>query len=101
MSRAGGVHVCQNPSGVRVNTFMRLGTGEGRSVLIVGESPAARGWRLSGRPFYTPEGWMLPSGRYLNEVLRAVGLSVENCSFTVILAPLLSQPLFLVADVRF
>ncbi len=61
---------------------MRLGAGEGRSVLIVGESPAPCGWRLSGRPFYTPEGRILPSGRYLSEVLRAVGLSVDTCSFT-------------------
>jgi uracil-DNA glycosylase family 4 len=49
---------------------------------VVGESPAARGWRLSGRAFYTLEGRLLASGRYLNQVLEMVGLRVDSCGFT-------------------
>ena len=50
--------------------------------MIVGESPAANGWRVSGRAFYTPDGKLLPSGKRLNELLFPLGLSVETCGFT-------------------
>lgn len=76
------VHVCRNQAAVRLNQFLQLGRGSGRSVLIIGESPAARGWRLSGKAFYTPEGRLLPSGRHLNQCLGIVGLCVERCGFT-------------------
>lgn len=48
----------------------------------MGESPAANGWRVSGKAFYTLQGKLLPSGRRLNELLFPLGLSVETCGFT-------------------
>jgi uracil-DNA glycosylase family 4 len=75
-------HLCGNPRAVRVSQFLRRGVGTGRLVLVLGESPATRGWRLTGRAFYTPEGKLLPSGRYLNDMLGIVGLRIESCGFT-------------------
>lgn len=75
-------HYCQSPDMFPLDKFHQLGKGRGRVVLIVGESPAANGWRVSGKAFYTPRGRFLPSGRRLNALLLPLGLSVETCGFT-------------------
>jgi len=54
----------------------------GKRVLLIGESPAANGWRKSGKACYTPEGKLLPTGKRLNELLSDLDLSVEICGFT-------------------
>ena len=75
-------HYCQSPDKFPLDRFHQQGTGKGEAILIVGESPAANGWRASGKAFYTSQGKLLPSGRRLNELLLPLGLSVETCGFT-------------------
>jgi uracil-DNA glycosylase family 4 len=75
-------HYCGNISAFPINKFHQLGSDEGRSILIVGESPAENGWRKSGKAFYTPEGKILPTGKRLNLLLSEFNLSVEKCGFT-------------------
>ena len=75
-------HHCQDISHFDINKFFQIGKGNGVSVLIAGESPAANGWRKSGKACYTPEGKLLPTGKRLNELLSPFDLSVEICGFT-------------------
>lgn len=75
-------HYCQSPNKFPLEKYHQLGKGEGKTVLIVGESPAANGWRVSGKACYSPQGRLLPSGKRLNELLIPLGLSVETCGFT-------------------
>ena len=75
-------HYCNNSENYPLNKFLQLGTGKGRKVLIVGESPAPNGWRKSGRAFYTQDSKLLPTGKNLNKILEKYGLGVENCGFT-------------------
>lgn len=75
-------HFCQNPDSFPLKKFHQKGTGKGKSILIVGESPAENGWRKSGKAFYSPEGKILPTGKRLNQLLSRFSLSVEKCGFT-------------------
>ena len=77
-------HYCDNPASFPINKFHQTGSGKGKFVLIVGESPAANGWRKSGKAFYNPEMKILPTGKRLNLLLSDVDLSVEKCGFTEI-----------------
>jgi uracil-DNA glycosylase family 4 len=75
-------HYCQEPANFPIDKFLQRGEGRGAKVLVVGEAPARNGWRKSGRAFYTPTGKLMPSGRYLNELLAELDLSIEMCGFT-------------------
>jgi uracil-DNA glycosylase family 4 len=75
-------HYCNDTENYPLNKFLQIGTGKGRKVLIVGESPAPNGWRKSGKAFYTPDGRLLPTGKNLNNILNKYDLGVENCGFT-------------------
>lgn len=75
-------HNCTSVESYPLDKFFQKGTGKGTSVLIVGESPAPNGWRLSGKACYTKEGKLLPTGSRLNEYLSPFDLSVETCGFT-------------------
>lgn len=75
-------HYCDDPTNFPIAKFHQLGLGNGKYVLIVGESPAPNGWRKSGKAFYSPEGKILPTGKRLNLLLKTVNLSVEECGFT-------------------
>lgn len=75
-------HFCSDPQNFPLDKFFQKGTGKGKKVLIIGESPAPNGWRKSGKAFYTPEGKFLPTGRNLNKLLIKYGLDVESCGFT-------------------
>ena len=75
-------HYCQDSNKFPLEKYHQPGKGKGRTVLIVGESPAANGWRVSGKAFYTLQGKLLPSGKRLNELFLPLGLSVETCGFT-------------------
>lgn len=75
-------HICDNISSFPISKFHQLGKGMGRKVLIIGESPAPNGWRVSGIACYDPKGKILPTGRRLNELLSPFGVSVETCGFT-------------------
>ncbi|KKR56141.1 MAG: hypothetical protein UT93_C0004G0019 [Candidatus Woesebacteria bacterium GW2011_GWF1_40_24] len=75
-------HYCQNSLSLPLDKFHQIGTGKGKDVLIVGESPAENGWRKSGKAFYNPEGKILPTGKRLNLLLSPFNLSVETCGFT-------------------
>ena len=75
-------HYCDNPDVFPTNKMFKPGKGRGRRVLIVGQWPAANGWRKSGEAFRTPDGEMIQSGKNLNKLLEPVGLSLENCAYT-------------------
>lgn len=75
-------HYCNNVDKFPIDKFLQRGTGRGKKLLIVGESPAPNGWRKSGKACYTPEGKLLPTGIRLNELLKPYLLSVANCGFT-------------------
>lgn len=76
------VHLCDPADIDKARFYLQYGKGCGAKVLIVGEAPAPRGWRISGKAFYTPEGQFLPTGKRLNEWLLSLGLTVEVCAFT-------------------
>jgi uracil-DNA glycosylase family 4 len=75
-------HYCKNPSSFPLGKYHQIGIGKGKKLLLVGESPAANGWRKSGKACYSIDGKILPSGKRLNELLDHLGLSVEKCGFT-------------------
>ncbi|MES2470842.1 MAG: uracil-DNA glycosylase family protein [Patescibacteria group bacterium] len=75
-------HVCSSIEDFPLEKFHQIGSGKGRNLLIVGESPAPKGWILSGKACYRPDGKLLPTGKRLNELLEPLGLSVENSGFT-------------------
>jgi uracil-DNA glycosylase family 4 len=62
--------------------YIQIGKGRGRDILLVAESPAPNGWRLSGRAFYTQDGKLLATGKRLNDYLEKFGLSIGDVSFT-------------------
>jgi uracil-DNA glycosylase family 4 len=76
------LHFCESPELFPVEKFLQLGKGNGKKVMVVGESPALNGWVKSGRAFYTIDGKLLASGRNLNRLLSLMGLSIEECGFT-------------------
>lgn len=75
-------HYCTKIEDFPITKFLQRGIGRGEHILVVGESPAPNGWRVSGKAFYTIEGKLLPTGKRLNELLRTFDLSVETCGFT-------------------
>jgi len=75
-------HYCKEPYKFPFNKFYQPGSGNGKHILIVGESPAENGWRKSGKAFYDIEDKILASGKRLNLLLFEFGLSVETCGFT-------------------
>lgn len=75
-------HHCQNIDTYDLDKFFQRGIEKGSHVLIVGESPAPNGWRISGKACYTTAGKLLPTGQRLNELLKPFNLSVEVCGFT-------------------
>lgn len=75
-------HYCQNPKIFPLGKFHQRGSGKGKYVLIVGESPAPNGWRLSGKACYDVSGKLLATGKRLNNLLSTLNLSVETCGFT-------------------
>ena len=75
-------HYCDSVETFPLEKFLQIGTGRGGKVLILGESPAPNGWRISGKAFYNPEGRLLPTGKNLNKLLANFDLSVEICGFT-------------------
>jgi len=76
------IHNCNNVANFPLEKFFQRGSGHGKKILIVGESPAMNGWVKSGRAFYTVDGRLLPSGRNLNILLKSLDLSVDSCGFT-------------------
>lgn len=75
-------HVCEQIDAFPLEKFHQLGTGKGKAILIVGESPAPNGWIISGKACYRPDGKILPTGKRLNELLSPLGTSVEESGFT-------------------
>lgn len=62
--------------------YIQIGNSRGRDILLVAESPAPNGWRISGRAFYTEDGKLLATGKRLNDYLEKFGLTIGDVSFT-------------------
>jgi uracil-DNA glycosylase family 4 len=75
-------HYCKNQGSFPLDKFHQKGTEKGKGVLLVGESPAPNGWRLSGKACYDTNGKLLATGKRLNQLLSDLSLSVETCGFT-------------------
>lgn len=75
-------HVCEQIDAFPLEKFHQLGVGDGKRILIVGESPAPNGWIISGKACYRADGKILPTGKRLNELLAPLGASVEESGFT-------------------
>lgn len=61
-------------------TFTYLG--KDNRILILGESPAKNGWRISGKAWYEPSGKITATGKILKKLLSEIGLVLEDISFT-------------------
>lgn len=61
--------------------YHQKGSGRGKYVLLIGESPSPRGWH-NGFTCRNAKGDLLSSGRRLNELLLPFGLTVDECGFT-------------------
>lgn len=70
---------------------LQLGKGLGKKVLVIAESPAKNGWRVSGRAFYTTDGKILATGRRLDDYLKRYNLGVSEISFTELVKCYLSD----------
>lgn len=78
-------HFCDGRE-VALDKYLQLGFGIGKDILAIGESPAANGWRKSGRAFFTIDGKIVPTGKNFLVNLRQIDadLDLENISFTEI-----------------
>lgn len=78
-------HFCDGGT-IALDKYLQLGFGIGRDILAIGESPAANGWRKSGRAFFTIEGKTVPTGKNFLVNLQQIDkdLNLENISFTEI-----------------
>lgn len=56
--------------------------GKDNRILILGESPAKNGWRISGKAWYEPSGKITATGKILKTLLSEIGLVLEDLSFT-------------------
>ena len=77
-------HYCNDVENYDLSFLLQIGIGVRSKILIVGESPAANGWILSGKAFYNDKGKLVPSGVRLNKLLKSLNFSLEECSFTEI-----------------
>lgn len=77
---------CCNDNNIPIDKYLQTGSGFGRKLLVVGESPALNGWMKSGRAFYTVDGKVVPTGRNFLINLKQInqGLELEDISFTEI-----------------
>jgi uracil-DNA glycosylase len=82
MTKVEALHVCRHPGAFPLDRFHQIGSGKGKKLLIVGESPAPNGWVISGKACYRPDGKILPTGKRLNQLLETFDISVEVCGFT-------------------
>ncbi len=78
-------HCCDGQK-LAIDKYLQVGEGIGRHLLVVGESPADKGWRKSGRAFFTIDGKVVPTGRNFLTNLKQIDkiLDLENISFTEI-----------------
>jgi uracil-DNA glycosylase family 4 len=78
-------HCCDDDN-LKLDKYLQLGSGAGRYLLAVGESPAANGWYKSGRAFFTTDGKVVPTGKNFLINLKQIDddLNLENISFTEI-----------------
>lgn len=60
--------------------YYQSGKGKGKKILLVGESPSPKGW-YKGLACRNKKGNLLPSGKRLNELLKELGVSVDECAF--------------------
>ena len=56
--------------------------GKDNRILILGESPAKNGWRISGKAWYEPSGKITATGKILKKLLSEIGLVLEDLYFT-------------------
>lgn len=70
---------CSNLKKLKCNT---ISYGKNNDILFIGESPAEKGWILTGRAFYDVNNKLLPTGRNLNELLKIIDLTIDDITFT-------------------
>jgi len=77
---------CCDESKIPLSKYLQVGSGIGRRLLVVGESPDFNGWMKSGRAFYTLDGKIVPTGKNFLINLKQIDLNLDlgNISFTEI-----------------
>jgi len=77
---------CCDQLNIPIDKYLQIGSGVGRKLLVVGESPALNGWMKSGRAFYTVDNKVVPTGRNFLLNLKQINpdLELDNISFTEI-----------------
>jgi len=78
------VHHCQTISRRLPSFLFQKGIGASQKILILGESLGRNGWAGSGRPFYSANHKIVPTGKKLDQELSLLKISFEQCSFTEI-----------------
>lgn len=73
---------CKECSGLTKLNCNTISLGKNTDILFVGESPAEKGWILTGRAFYDIKNKLLPTGRILNELLKIIDLTIDDITFT-------------------
>ena len=78
-------HCCDDDF-ISLDKYLQIGSGAGKNLLAVGESPAANGWHKSGRAFYTLAGKIVPTGKNFLVNLQQIDskINLENINFTEI-----------------
>ena len=78
-------HCCDDDF-IALDKYLQMGSGAGKYLLAVGESPAANGWHKSGRAFYTLTGKIVPTGKNFLVNLQQIDsrINLENIYFTEI-----------------
>jgi uracil-DNA glycosylase family 4 len=77
---------CCDDNFIALDKYLQIGSGAGKNLLAVGESPAANGWRKSGRAFYTTTDKLVPTGKNFLVNLQQIdqNINLENINFTEI-----------------
>lgn len=77
---------CCDELHMSLDKYLQIGSGIGRGLLVIGESPALNGWMKSGRAFYTTEDKIVPTGKNFLVNLKQINsvLELDNISFTEI-----------------
>ena len=73
---------CKKCTGLTKLTYNTISLGKNTDILFVGESPAEKGWLLTGKAFYDNNNKLLPTGRVLNELLKIIDLTIDDITFT-------------------
>lgn len=72
---------CSNCKNAHSPAFWTVSFGRDCRVLIVGESPAKNGWRITGKAWINEKGQLVPTGKTLQKLLQQIDLDIADVSY--------------------